>query len=184
MRNAAPPRRPRPRRCDRGALRGGVPDAPARLVLVDSLGLAPFRPRPRSAITMAGFLARPTERSYERFMRQCSYDVDGLRDGMGDCWQPFAAYNLQLARSPSAKAAGRMMRAVGVRPIPPAQLARITAPTSLIWGRDDRAIRLQVAEAASARYGWPLHVVDDCADDPARDRPDAFLRALDAAERE
>jgi hypothetical protein len=35
-----------------------------------------------------------------------------------------------------------------------------------------------VAERASARYGWPLHVIDDCADDPARDRPAEFLRAL------
>ena len=53
--------------------------------------------------------------------------------------------------------------------------------TSLIWGRLDKANRLRIAEAAGARYGWPLHVVDDCADDPARDRPEAFLGALRAA---
>ena len=51
-------------------------------------------------------------------------------------------------------------------------------PTTLIWGRDDRANRVGVAERASARYGWPLHVIERAADDPARDRPEAFLAAL------
>jgi hypothetical protein len=43
------------------------------------------------------------------------------------------------------------------------------------------AIRLRVAEAAAARYGWALHVIDGVADDPPRDRPDEFLKALKAA---
>jgi pimeloyl-ACP methyl ester carboxylesterase len=38
-----------------------------------------------------------------------------------------------------------------------------------------------VAEAASARYGWPLHVIEDAADDPPIEQPEAFLRALRAA---
>jgi hypothetical protein len=37
---------------------------------------------------------------------------------------------------------------------------------------------LRIAEAASERYGWPLHVIDNCADDPPRDQPEAFLRTL------
>ena len=56
-----------------------IAGGPSRLVLVDSLGPRAFRPRPRFALTMVGFLARPTEHSSERFMRQCSYDLDGLR---------------------------------------------------------------------------------------------------------
>ena len=155
-------------------------DRIARLVLVDTLGLAPFRPAPMFALTMIAFLARPTERSYTRFMRQCSFDLDGLREQMGPRWEPYAAYNLELARAPSAAVAGRMMREVGLPRIPPADLERITAPTALIWGRHDRANRLRVAERASARYRWPLHVIENCADDPPRDQPDAFLRALRA----
>jgi len=151
-----------------------------RLVLVDSLGLAPFRPAPGFALTMMGFLARPTERSYERFMRWCAFDLDDLRRQMGRQWEPFVAYNLELARNPQAKVAGRLLRRVGLPRIPPDDLARIAVPTSLIWGRQDRANRLRVAEAVSARYGWPLHVIEDCADDPPRDRPEAFLRALRA----
>jgi pimeloyl-ACP methyl ester carboxylesterase len=148
---------------------------------VDSLGLARFRPAARFALTLIGFQARPTPRTYDRFMRQCSFDLDGLREQMGERWEPFVAYNLELARGPGAKVVGRMLRELGMPRIPPAVLARIDVPTSLIWGRQDRAIRLRVAEAASARYGWPLHVIERCADDPPRDQPEAFLRALRAA---
>jgi pimeloyl-ACP methyl ester carboxylesterase len=156
-------------------------DRIATLVLVDSLGLARFRPSPRFAATLFRFLARPSERSYDRFMRQCAFDLDDLRTQMGKRWGPFVSYNLALARSPSAKAAGRVLRRVGIPRIPTAELKRIKAPTHLVWGRQDRANRLKVAEAASESYGWPLHVIEDCADDPPRDRPDAFLRALRAA---
>jgi hypothetical protein len=48
-------------------------------------------------------------------------------------------------------------------------------------GRYDRANRLRIAQTACARFGWSLHVIENCADDPPRDQPDAFLKALDAA---
>jgi pimeloyl-ACP methyl ester carboxylesterase len=157
------------------------PDRLRVLVLVDSLGLGRFRPSPRFALGLIGFQARPTERTYNRFMRQCSFDLDGLREQMGERWEPFVAYNLELARGPGAKAVGRMFRELGLPRIPPAELARIAVPTALIWGRQDRASRLRIAEAASARYGWPLHVIENCADDPPRDQPEAFLQALHTA---
>jgi pimeloyl-ACP methyl ester carboxylesterase len=157
----------------------------SRLVLVDSLGLGRFRPAPRFALTMIGYQARPTERSYDRFMRQCSIDLDDLREGMGVHWDPFVAVNLETARSPRSKTVGRLLRKVGLPRIPEEELARIEVPTTLIWGRHDLANRPAIAEAASARYGWPLHIIEDCADDPPRDRPAAFLevfyRVLDDA---
>jgi pimeloyl-ACP methyl ester carboxylesterase len=70
------------------------------------------------------------------------------------------------------------MSGFGLRPIPAADLAQITAPTSLIWGRHDLQTPLRVAEAASARYGWPLHVIDGARDDPFFEQPVAALRAL------
>ena len=155
-------------------------DRLSQLVLVDTLGLGRFRPAPRFALTLIGFQARPTERSYNRFMRQCSVDLDGLREQMGERWEPFVSYNLELARAPSTKAAGRLFRTLGPPRIPAEDLARIAVPTTLIWGRHDRALRLRIAEAASARYGWQLHVIENCADDPPRDQPEAFLRALRA----
>ena len=156
-------------------------DRLSRLVLVDSLGLARFRPSPRFALGLVGFVARPSERSYERFMRQCAFDLDALRERIGEDWEPFAYYNLELARAPSAKAAGKLLRKLGTPRIPPENLARISVPTTLIWGRHDRANRPRIAEAASNRYGWPLHVIEEAADDPPRDRPEAFLRALHVA---
>lgn len=156
-------------------------DRLSRLVLVDSLALARFRPSPRFALGMVRFLARPTERSYDRFMRQCAFDLDALKERMGEDWAPFAHYNLELAHAPAAKAAGKLMRTLGTPRIPSEELDQITVPTSLIWGRHDRANRLGIAEATCDRYGWPLHVIEDAADDPPRDQPEAFLRALHVA---
>ena len=39
-------------------------------------------------------------------------------------------------------------------------------------------VRLRTAEAASARYGWALHVIENAGDDPPLEQPQAFLRAL------
>jgi pimeloyl-ACP methyl ester carboxylesterase len=98
---------------------------------------------------------------------------------MGEDWEPFLVYSLDQARTPSTKAAMRtLMKEVGVLPIPSEDLERITVPTILIWGRHDRAVRLRIAEDASARYGWPLHVIENAADDPKLEQPDAFLQTL------
>jgi pimeloyl-ACP methyl ester carboxylesterase len=153
-------------------------EALERLVLVDTLGLARFRPALRFGLTLMALQARPSEGAYDRFMRHCSVDLDALRDEMGERWVPYKRYILSLACSPGAKAARELMRKVGLPRIPAAELAGIDVPTGLIWGRQDEANRVKVAEAASRRYGWPLEVVEGCADDPARDRPEAFLRAL------
>jgi pimeloyl-ACP methyl ester carboxylesterase len=156
-------------------------DRLSRLVLVDSMGLARFRPAPKFALALLAFLKRPTDRTYTRFMRQCSFDLDGLRHELGPRWEPFLAYSLERAREPNAKIAGRLFREFGIPPISPDDLARIAVPTTLIWGRHDRANRLRIAQDATARYGWPLHVIENCADDPPRDQPLAFLEALRTA---
>jgi pimeloyl-ACP methyl ester carboxylesterase len=157
-------------------------DRLSRLVLVDALGLGRFRPAPTFALALVRFLARPSTHADERLWRRCTFDLDGVRAGMGESWDTFAAYHLDRAREPSAKAALRtLMRKVGVPAIRPDDLERIALPTSLIWGRHDVAPRLRVAETASARYGWPLHVIENAANDPAIEEPEAFLAALGAA---
>jgi hypothetical protein len=50
-------------------------------------------------------------------------------------------------------------------------------------GAADLATPLRVAQAPSARYGWPLHVIEDAGDEPTIDQPEAFLRALDEGSR-
>jgi pimeloyl-ACP methyl ester carboxylesterase len=179
--------------CDRsptvvGHLLGGAialrfaanrPDRVRSLVLVDTFGLSWNLPKLRFAVPLAAYIVRPTEQSRDRFLDKCFVDFDGLREQFGDQWDAFGAQALEWAKSKTSKATLRsLMSGFGLRPIPAADLAQITAPTSLIWGRHDLQTPLRVAEAASARYGWPLHVIDGARDDPFFEQPVAALRAL------
>lgn len=73
------------------------------------------------------------------------------------------------------------MEQFGIPAIPLAELSRIPIPTSLIWGRHDLVTPLPIAEAASARYGWPLYVIENAAADPPMEQPAAFVQTLLAA---
>ncbi len=150
-----------------------------RLVLVDTHGLDRFRPAPGMALSFICVLLRPTERGLQRgFRHYCFVDLDGVRAAMGDRYEWMAAYALDRFRAPSVKAAMRSLIRQLASPIPSEDLARIAVPTTLIWGRHDLGVRLNVAEAASVRYGWPLHVIENARDDPAIEQPEAFLEAL------
>ena len=152
-----------------------------RLVLVDALGLTDFTPAPEFGRALHGFLAEPGADTHDALWRQCASDLDGLRRDLGDRWEPFRAYNVARARTPGAiEALDGLFAEFGAAAIPPAELARIAVPTTLIWGRHDRATPLPAAEAAAARHGWPLHVIEDCGDDPPVERPEAFARTLGA----
>jgi pimeloyl-ACP methyl ester carboxylesterase len=153
-----------------------------RLVLVDTYGLDRYRPAPGMALTFIGVLMRPTERGLERgFRHYCFVDLDGMRAEMGERYEWMAAYALDRFRTPSVKAAMRSLMRQLASAIPSEDLHRIAVPTTLIWGRHDLGVRLKVAEAASARYGWPLHVIENSRDDPAIEQPEAFLEALRTA---
>lgn len=150
-----------------------------RLVLVDTLGLAPFNPAPEFAAALHAYLAQPDGSTFEGLWRRCAFDLDRVRDRLGVRWEMFASYTLDRALVPQAQAAlGALMEQFGFPPISPDDLARIRVPTSLIWGRRDLATSLAVAEAASARYGWPLQVIEESGDDPATDQPERFVEAL------
>lgn len=157
------------------------PDRVSRLVLVDAGSLDRFRPAPGVVFALIRFLARPSERTQRAFFRQVAVHPDKVRAMMGERWEASQAYNLDRARTPSVRAANRrMLKELGTKAIPPGELARIAVPTTLIWGRQDRVMRLRIAEAASARYGWPLHVIED-AGHFVVEQPEAFRRALRAA---
>lgn len=157
-------------------------DRVERLVLVGSLGLAPFEPAPSFGLAMQEFLAQPTEKTRDALFAQCFVDLDRLRERMGPRWEPIAAYALERARIPKLQAAqDELMHHFGVPAIPEADLARIEVPTALIWGRGDLLVRLAVGESARSRYGWPLHTIDGAGDDPPMEQPAAFLAALQDA---
>ena len=150
-----------------------------RLVLVDSLGLTTFDPAPEFGAALHAVIAAPTPATHDRLWERCAFDLPRLRAQMGERWESFAAYNLDRAGSPSVMVAvGALMELYGVPAID--RLDRITVPVALVWGRHDLATPLAAAEAASERYGWPLHVIEECADDPPVEQPAALVRALDA----
>ena len=152
-----------------------------RLVLVGSFGLAPFDPDPAFGLALHRFAEEPTPATRDGLFRQCFVDLDGLAGQLGGRWAALAAYALDRARTPAMAAAlGGLMPELAMAAIPPADLDRIAVPTSLIWGRQDLQVRLAVAEAASARHGWPLRVIDHAGDDPSMEQPAAFLAALRA----
>ena len=149
------------------------------LALVDTFGLRRLRPSPMFSLTLINFVARPTAGSRDRFFRQCFVDMNGLQEQLGPLWEPLMTSALQGAGSPDQKAALRsLMPHFAWRAIPDKELARISVPTILIWGRHDRQTPLAVAERASSRYEWPLHIIEDAADDPAFEQPQAVLHAL------
>lgn len=150
-----------------------------RLVLVDSLGLVPFHPDPDFGKALMTFLSEPTEDNHDRFWDLCAFDLDGLQKRLGDQWGWIKAYNLHLAASPERGAVQQaLMERFGMMAIPEEDLARISVPTTMIWGRNDLATRLQVAREVGKRRGWPVHVIDNAADDPPLEQPEAFLKAL------
>lgn len=152
----------------------------AGLVLVDTLGLRRFLPAPSFGFRLFRFLANPTEESYRPFFDTCMYSGAATRQGLGRRWEPFLADYLRGVQDERRKdAIGQLIKHVGSKRID--GLERITVPTTLIWGRNDKATPLRAARAASRRYRWPLHVIDACGDDPKLERPEAFLEALDAA---
>jgi pimeloyl-ACP methyl ester carboxylesterase len=97
---------------------------------------------------------------------------------MGDTWKAFKAYNLDRATSPHVRAALDDLMEIFLEPIGPERLARIRVATTLIWGRQDIATPVAIAEQVCDRYGWGLSVIEDCADDPAIEQPRAFVHAL------
>jgi pimeloyl-ACP methyl ester carboxylesterase len=155
------------------------PDRLSGLVLVDALGLDRFDPAPSFGLALHRFMEQPTERTRDGLFEQCYVDLDGLRRQLGQRWDPLAAYALDRARTSGQQATlGSLMPQLGLPAIPPADLARISVATTLIWGRQDLQVPLPVAEAASTRHGWPLYVIEHAGDDPAFEQPEAFLRAL------
>lgn len=158
--------------------RGGLLE---RLVLINTFGLVPLQLAPAFGQALMQYQAEPSAATHEGLWRQCAFDLDRLRERMGGHWEPFEAYNVERARAPATQAAMQgLMQVFGFPAIAPHDLERIVVPTSLIWGRHDRATPLAVAEAASKRHGWPLHVIEKANDDPPIEQPEAVLQALRA----
>lgn len=166
------------------AMRAAIADASAfsRLVLIDTFALCDFAPAPEFGAALQAFGMAPAEDTHRALWAQCAHDFEALRRDMGALFGPFETYNIDRARSPEQQAAlEQLMLAFGVHQIPATELDRIALPTTLIWGRHDRATPLAVARAASTRHGWPLYIVDGANDDPPVERPELVCQVLGVA---
>ena len=157
----------------------GSPGSVRALVLVVPFGLAPFAPTPAFGAAMTGYLTDPTGDSHDTLWQHCVHDLDEVRSRLGGRWDAMRNYNLTLARIPAVAGALQTLLGLFAMPsIPDDVLARIAVPTTLVWGRDDAIVPVSVGEAAAARYGWPIRVLDNTGNEPAIESPEAFVKAV------
>ncbi|HEY7152027.1 MAG TPA: alpha/beta hydrolase [Solirubrobacterales bacterium] len=157
------------------------PDLLRRLVIYGSPGVGRYRMPLGLRVVAVRFGLRPTERNSERFERWAFHDLDGARARDPDWFRAWSEYTRSRAVVPHVKRAMRQLIAAGTKRVPDSELGRISVPADLIWGGQDRFVSLGVAEAAHARLGWPLHVIEEAGHVPHIERPEAFLQALGAA---
>jgi 2-hydroxymuconate-semialdehyde hydrolase len=152
-----------------------------RLVICAAPGMGPYRMPLRLRVVAIRFALRPSERNAERFDRFALLDLDRTRERDPDWFAAFAAYTLSRALVPHVKRTMHELIKTGTRQVPDADLRRIAAPTALVWGRHDRMVPVELAERATERLGWPLHIIDEAAHAPQIEQPEGFLRTLSAA---
>jgi 2-hydroxymuconate-semialdehyde hydrolase len=155
-------------------------DSLSRLVIYAAPGIGRYRMPIALRIVVTRFALRPNERNGERFERFALLDRERTRRRDPAWFDSFSAYTLSRARRPRVKRTMSTLIKAGMTRVPDAELRRIAVPAALLWGRHDRMIPLSLAQTASARLGWPLHVVDQAAHVPHIEQPDGFVDGLTA----
>lgn len=153
-------------------------DRLGRLVLYGAPGVGPYRMPWRLRCAAIRFAIRPTPRNAERFDRFALLDLDATRDLDPSWYDAFGQYNQEQATRRHVKRTMNRLVADQTKPIDTEDLACITVPTALLWGRHDRMVPLTIGQSASEQHGWPLHVIDDAAHAPHIEAPTAFVDTL------
>jgi pimeloyl-ACP methyl ester carboxylesterase len=154
------------------------------LVLYAAPGIGPYRIPLGLAVTAIRFNVRPSERNNARFAEWAFLDPARTRGRDPEWYDAFMAYGLSRGTVSHVKRTMRQLVKAGSKQISDDQLRGISVPTALIWGRLDRMTPLRIAELATAKFGWPLHVIDDAGHVPHIEQPEAFMGAVRAALRE
>jgi len=149
-----------------------------RLMIYAAPGIGPYRMPLGLRVVAIRFALRPSEANAERFERWAFFDLDRTRRRDSGWLEAFNAYTRSRAVVPHVKRTMRELIGSCTKQVPDAELRRIPTATDLLWARHDRFVPLDLAEEASARLDWPLHVIDEAGHVPHIERPDAFLRAL------
>jgi 2-hydroxymuconate-semialdehyde hydrolase len=156
-------------------------DLVRRLVLYGAPGIGPYRMPLGLRMTAIRFDLRPTPPNLERFERWAFRDLEGARRRDAAWLGAFENYLLQRGAVQHVKRTMRRLARLGSSRTPDGDLRRITVPTALLWGEGDRMVPRTLADQASARLGWPLHVIEGAGHVPHIERPEQFQRALAGA---
>lgn len=153
-------------------------DSLARLIIYAAPGVGPYRMPIGLRIVAIRFGLRPNERNRERFERFALLDRERTRRQDPEWFDSVSAYALSCAQVPHIKRTMSRLIKAATRSDPDAELRRIRIPTALLWGRHDRMTTLPLAQTASARLGWPLHVMEGAAHVPHLKQPDGVVGRL------
>jgi len=152
-----------------------------RLGVYAAPGVGPYRMPLGLRVVAILFALRPSRGNAERFDRWAFADYDRARRRSGAWLAAFSEYTRYQAMLPHVKRTMNQLIGSCTKQITDDELRRIDIPTALIWGRRDRFVPVELGEAASARLGWPLVVVEDAGHVPHIEQPEAFLHALEVA---
>lgn len=150
-----------------------------QLVVYAAPGVGPYRMPMGLRVVAIRFAVRPTAANAERFDRWAFVDLDRTRRRDPDWFDAFSAYTRARAVAPHVKRTMRQLIGSCTKQVPDTELRRISVPTTLVWGERDRFVPLGLAQQASARLGWPLHVIDDAGHATHIEQPAAFLSVLE-----
>jgi pimeloyl-ACP methyl ester carboxylesterase len=160
---------------------GARPDVLRQLCIYAAPGVGPYRMPFRLRVVAVRFALRTDQRNAERFERFALLDRERTRSLAEDWFDSFSSYTLAQAQVRHVKRTMNQLIRVGTRRTDDADLRRINAPVSLIWGMQDRMVPIELAYGARSRLGWPLRVVDGAAHAPHIERPGAFVARLEEA---
>jgi pimeloyl-ACP methyl ester carboxylesterase len=155
-----------------------------RLVLYGAPAVGSYRIPMGLKYVAIRFGIRPTAPNAERYDRFALFDLDATREQAPDWYKAFEEYARSRARVPHVKRTMRHLIGSETKQIPNDELYRIAIPTALLWGRHDRMVPLHIAESASNKHVWPLHIIEGAAHVPHIEQPDVFVSTLSTIERE
>ena len=150
----------------------------SRLVVYAAPAIGRYRMPMALRYRAVRFALRPTPANLDRFQRFALSDKESTRARDPLWFDAFSEYTLDRARERHVKATMRRLISTQAKRVPDEELKRITVPTAIVWGRQDRMVPLRIAEPTATRQSWPLFVVDGAGHVPHIEQPEAFVDTL------
>jgi len=156
------------------------PEKVEKLVLVGSTGLgreAPLFFRLSSLPIVGEFLTRPSRKGTAQFLRECFYDPAMVTEEMIE--QSYGLDSLPGAQETYLSTVRAIANIFGgregvIRGFVD-NLGKITAPTLIVWGKQDRILPVAHGHVAEERIaGAQFHIFEECGHVPPMEKAEAF----------